>query len=328
MPGDRDESDRTKAVFISTTELRCNVDLDPKKAVLVEYNDNPKTKVVVLPQVGADPEKDDYKDMPADKPDSIPFDTGYPAGKALKYAYIETACGDGVKADNEIGVDCGVAACGKQCEWDGAGTVAKGDPCDAKGDCKSDFCNQDKVCAAGIFSCHHVKQANKNAQSGYYMLAIDKNWRSFTGGIDTDGKLHEVYCDFYDGRAFTLFEMMCSQVNNAGTSPYPIASKWARHPTATAKIGRIFKANPNQCARYEVAFINSIFKHSEGYVMTRYNNNANEHHVTDVYGTPEDNKHILHTEHECSDKKEFNLATAYRAGTGGANAGMCFKGKF
>ena len=42
----------------------------------------------------------------------------------------------------------------------------------------------------------------------------------------------------------------------------------------------MFDANPNQCARYEVKMINSIFKHSQGYVMTRWNNNKPEYHVT------------------------------------------------
>ena len=71
--------------------------------------------------------------------------------------------------------------------------------------------------------------------------------------------------------------------------------------------------------------INSIFKHSQGYVMQKYANHKDEHHVTDVYGVPEKGKHILHKEHTCSDKQFFNIAAAYRQGTNGANAGMCFK---
>lgn len=70
--------------------------------------------------------------------------------------------------------------------------------------------------------------------------------------------------------------------------------------------------------------INSIFKHSQGYVMTRYADNKKEHHVTDVYGHPEDGKHILSEKHECSDKGKFNIAFAYRQGSNRANAGMCF----
>jgi len=71
--------------------------------------------------------------------------------------------------------------------------------------------------------------------------------------------------------------------------------------------------------------INSIFKHSEGYVMQRYANNENEHHVTDIYGTPEDGKHILSEKHGCSDKGEFNIAIAYRQGKDGAHGGFCYK---
>jgi hypothetical protein len=45
-----------------------------------------------------------------------------------------------------------------------------------------------------------------------------------------------------------------------------------------------------------VAVINSIFKHSEGYVMTRWNDNKDEFHITDIFGTPENGAkgHILY----------------------------------
>lgn len=322
IPGTKDETDRTTATFVSATELRCNVDLDEDGPILKEYNENSKTKVVVTPQIGTDGK---YTDLASDKPASIPFDSGFPTGSPLTYRYIDTACGDGIKAANEIGVDCGLKACGKACEWDGVqGAVANGDACDSKTDCESNFCNTDGECAFGYFSCYNVLQNDKDAESGFYNIGIDQNWRGFEKAINSDGTQHEVYCDFYDGRAFTLFDMMCSGVNAAGTSPYQIRSKQNRHPGAKAKIGRMYKSNQNQCARLEVDFINSIFKHSEGYVMTRYNNNNEEYHVTDVFGTPEDDKHILAKEHECSQKNQFNLAYAYRPGSSGANAGMCF----
>lgn len=101
-------------------------------------------------------------------------------------------------------------------------------------------------------------------------------------------------------------------------------SKVTRHPGAKSKIGRMFKANSNQCARYEVELINSIFKHSQGYVMTRWNNNKDEYHVTDIFGSPEDGKHILDTEHKCSNKENFNLALGYRQRPQGVNNGYCF----
>jgi len=106
---------------------------------------------------------------------------------------------------------------------------------------------------------------------------------------------------------------------------YDHRGKTQRHPSTSSNIGQMYKSNQNQCARQELDFINSIFKHSEGYVMTRYYNNKAEYHLTDVYGSPEDGKHILAKEHSCSHKSQFNIAIAYRAGNNGANAGMCFK---
>lgn len=71
--------------------------------------------------------------------------------------------------------------------------------------------------------------------------------------------------------------------------------------------------------------INSIFKHSQGFVLTRWNNNEGNYHFTDIFGTPEDNKHILSPDHGCSDKSAFNLALAYRNRPQSANNGYCFK---
>jgi hypothetical protein len=245
-----------------------------------------------------------------------------------RYAYIETACGDGIKADNEIGIDCGLTACGKTCP---AGLqLALDEPCDANTDCKSNHCEKEDedadhgICTESIFSCHHVKQKNKDADNGYYEIAIDDNWRDFTKVIKPNGKV-EVLCHFYDGKAFTHYETVCSQVNAAGTTPYRVRDKNTRHPQADSKIGRMFDNNPNVCARMEVRVINSIFKHSQGYVMHRWNNNQDEYHVTDIYGTPENGKHILSNDHDCSDKKDFNYAFAARQGTSIAHNGFCFK---
>ena len=117
LPGAKDQSSRTKAVYVSPIELRCGVDLDEKGAIIKAYNGNPKITVVVTPQAKTDGKN--YEDLPNDQSEDIPFSTGFPAGKSLQYAYIETACGDGVKAKNEIGVDCGLEACGKKCTWPG-----------------------------------------------------------------------------------------------------------------------------------------------------------------------------------------------------------------
>ena len=62
-----------------------------------------------------------------------------------------------------------------------------------------------------------------------------------------------------------------------GTSPYDHRGKTQRHPSTSSNIGQMYKSNQNQCARQELDFINSIFKHSEGYVMTRYVENTTAH---------------------------------------------------
>ena len=102
--------------------------------------------------------------------------------------------------------------------------------------------------------------------------------------------------------------------------------KASRHPSADSDIGKMYASNANRAARYEVQVINSIFEHSEGYVMTRWNNNQAGFYITDIFGTPEDGKHILSKDHGCSDKSSFNIALAHRQRPGGANNGYCFKG--
>jgi hypothetical protein len=216
LPGAKDQSDMTTAVFVSTTELRCNVDLDPEAPILVAYNGNPKTTVIVLPQVGKDGKN--YKDLENDQPANIPFETGFSVGKSLQYAYIETACGDGVKADNEIGVDCGLEACGKKCQWPGdQGALEIDAACDAHADCESENCDPtDGVCINAFYSCHEVKEANSNAKDGYYTISVDSNWRDWSKVVP-DGTV-EVLCHFYDGKAFALYEIVCSLVNDRGAT--------------------------------------------------------------------------------------------------------------
>ena len=95
LSSSKDQTDSTTAVFISSNQLRCNVDLDPKGPILKAYNGNPKTTVIVRPQIGKDGKG--YKDLSSEQPKSIPFDAGFSKGKSLQYKYIDTACGDGVK---------------------------------------------------------------------------------------------------------------------------------------------------------------------------------------------------------------------------------------
>lgn len=184
------------------------------------YNANAKANVIVLPLVGKGGKN--YDDMPNSKPDSVPFVTGLPDGKSLMYAYVETACGDGAQADNEIGVDCGIKACGKRCAYpDGQrGKVEEDGACDVTADCKSKSlqCNKDKVCALSIFSCWDVLKADKDAKDGIYNINIDKAWTDQTKTIVV-GQV-DVRCEFFDGQAFTLFEMVQSNSRWDGTSPY------------------------------------------------------------------------------------------------------------
>ena len=131
----------------------------------------------MVPQVGKDGKN--YKDIVDDKPDTIPFDTGLPTGKPLTYAYRQSACGDNVKADNEVGIDCGLDACGKQCDWGGEqGSVEVDEICDVNEDCSTDLCNADtKTCANGAFSCYDIKRFHpkQSPENGFYEIGIDLN---------------------------------------------------------------------------------------------------------------------------------------------------------
>ena len=149
--------------------------------------------------------------MPNTKPESVPFATGLPDGKSMLYAYIETACGDGVKAPSEIGVDCGLEACGKKCDWGGnkRGNVEEEGACDVNADCVGAgglSCNNDNVCAPSWFSCWDVLKGDKDAKDGIYTINIDKVWTDQTKTV-VNGQV-DVRCEFFDNRAFTLFEMV------------------------------------------------------------------------------------------------------------------------
>ena len=131
----------------------------------------------MVPQVGKDGKN--YKDIVDDKPDTIPFDTGLPTGKPLTYAYRQSACGDNVKADNEVGIDCGLDACGKQCDWgDDQGPLEADELCDVHEDCSTGVCNPDKKkCENGVYSCYDVKRFHpkQSPENGFYTIGIDLN---------------------------------------------------------------------------------------------------------------------------------------------------------
>jgi hypothetical protein len=89
----------TKGTFVSGNELRCEVDLDPKGPIIAAYNGNKNAQVSVLPQYSLNKGKE-WKDLPGDKPDMIPFKTGLPTGDALMYKYIETAYDARLQTEN------------------------------------------------------------------------------------------------------------------------------------------------------------------------------------------------------------------------------------
>ena len=170
-----------------------------------ESNSNPKANVVVVPQVGKDGK--DYKDYANKQPASIPFDAGLPEGKTLMYAYKNTACNDNHQAANEVGIDCGIAACGVKCDWgSGTGKVKKGGSCDQSADCASKAlrCDDDGKCADSYFSCYDVKRFSESApKDGYYLLAVDEDATDMDN-VKSSGKTVEVLCEFYDGNAYVM----------------------------------------------------------------------------------------------------------------------------
>ena len=55
--------------------------------IMKAYNSNKKVQVIVQPQVSLDGGKN-YIDIPNDKPDTLPFETGTDEGKPLMYKYV------------------------------------------------------------------------------------------------------------------------------------------------------------------------------------------------------------------------------------------------
>lgn len=120
--------------------------------------------------------------------------------------YVETACGDGNKASDEIGVDCGLDACGVKCTWNDdnkGGKSKKGEICDVNDDCAGDgnlACFSGK-CKLSYFSCRDVDAKLDNAPDGLYTINVDKHVTTFEKDPESTGTT-EVYCMRYE-RAYS-----------------------------------------------------------------------------------------------------------------------------
>ena len=117
----------------------------------------------------------------------------------------------------------------------------------------------------------------------------------------------KVYCLVgYDDRknpegAWTLVRMMRS--DESETHPYDHrADNW----NDIGNGPNMWKGNKNQAFRMARDKYRSVFKHSAGIIQTRYGNNRDGFHLTDVFGHPETGKHVL--DQTCSDKSQFDIA--------------------
>jgi hypothetical protein len=326
IPGAQNLNNRMPGTATSSSTIECATNLPANGPIMKTYNANKNAQVIVQPQVSTDNGKT-YVNMVNSKPSSVPFETVSTTGKPLMYKYVETACGDGNQAVNEVGIDCGKAACGVVCDWSNGGEVKKGAICDVSADCSGggSMACFDGKCQDAYFSCADIKRLSpKTAKSGLFTINIDKNYNTFEKQPESIGTV-EVYCRDYDGMFQTLIELVSSNTHSAGKSPYRMVDKVTRHPAKDSRIGNYWATgNKNVAARYEVEVFNSVFKHSQGYVMSMYANNRQDYHFTDVFGDPDNGKHLLHKENTCSDRSSLNMAKGYRP-TANAVRGYCFK---
>jgi len=172
----------------------------------------------------------------------------------------------------------------------------------------------------GVYSCYEINALNKKAKSGVYTILVDTESLDMTK-TNTRSEAIEVFCNRYDGdKFFTIFEMIKS--DQTPTNYYNWYSTDGRYPSASS-IGERFKENQNQASRLAAVEINSIFKHSYGYVQTRYANNREDYMLTDIFGTPAKGKHLLHASNKCGDRSRINIAKTYRAPDSHTSMGYC-----
>ena len=254
----------------------------------------------------------------------------------LKFKYAALACNDGVHNHGEIGPDCGKAACGKPCAV-GKAAVAEGGVCDIHTDCDGTVavCEGGK-CATQAFSCTEIAQSfkklNKTPKSGIFELVLDTNPVDRKKNvIDKTNPKFKAYCEFeYDTKGlpvggWTLVEMIRNNQN--ANSPYNHMNQDNSFPSdrfslvAQAWKPDNFGRSSNFAGRASRVQWRSVFKHSLGYIQKRYYSHHHGYQLTDVFGTPENGKHIL--DNKCSDKANFDIAWAYRSRPGTSD-GYCF----
>ena len=102
--------------------------------------------------------------------------------------------------------------------------------------------------------------------------------------------------------------MMCAEIDSECSRPFPCYIR--THVTSSITV----------LLRVHVG----VFKHSKGFIMTYFANNADDYHFTDVFGDPANGVHILDKGNTCSERDSLNFALAYRPRTN-AVRGYCFQ---
>ena len=87
IPGSKSLNNFVAAAVPSATTIKCETSLPADGPIMKAYNSNKKVQVIVQPQVSLDGGKN-YIDIPNDKPDTLPFETGTDEGKPLMYMYV------------------------------------------------------------------------------------------------------------------------------------------------------------------------------------------------------------------------------------------------
>ena len=116
-------------------------------------------------------------------------------------------------------------------------------------------------------TCYQILEFDPLSESGVYWLDPHENGAPF-----------QAYCDMStDGGGWTLVEMQ------AGGTTLD-ATYWSASERNVSALTQ-FANDPNVAARLGATEINALFKHSQGHVQHRYNNNTPGFMLTDVFGS-------------------------------------------